>query len=249
MQILNVEHIKKSFGENEVLKDINFSLEKGKIYVLMGTNGSGKTTLFNILTGFLKTDSGIVKLNGENILNQEPHIINRKGITRTFQDLRLIEDLSVLENVMLAFPNQEGEKWWKTLLPNKKIEAEQKQNEQKAKEILKTCFIDNVENSKAGEISYGQQKLLTLACTIANNAEVFLLDEIVAGVNPKYRELLAEVIKTLQRQEKTFLIIEHNADYIELVADKILFLHNGQITEYENYETMRNDEFVKEAYI
>ena len=249
MQILKVEHIKKSFGENNVLKDVSFSLEKGKIYVLMGTNGSGKTTLFNILTGFMTADSGTAELNGENILNKEPHIINRKGIIRTFQDLRLIEDLTVLENVMLAFPGQEGEKWWKTLLPNKKIINEQKRNEAKAKEILKTCFINDIENSKAGEISYGQQKLVSLACSIANNAEVFLLDEIVAGVNPKYRELLVEVIKTLQKQEKTFLIIEHNSDFIEMVADRILFLHDGQITGYETYADMRNDEFVKEAYI
>jgi ABC-type branched-subunit amino acid transport system ATPase component len=235
MQILKVEHIKKSFGENNVLKDVSFSLEKGKIYVLMGTNGSGKTTLFNILTGFMTADSGMAELNGENILNKEPHIINRKGIIRTFQDLRLIEDLTVLENVMLAFSGQEGEKWWKTLLPNKKIITEQKQNEAKAKEILKTCFIDDIENSKAGEISYGQQKLVTLACSIANNAEVFLLDEIVAGVNPKYRELLVEVIKTLLKQENTFLIIDHNSDFIEMGPARILFLHAGQITGYETY--------------
>ena len=249
MEILNIEHIKKSFGENQVLKDVDFSLEKGKIYVLMGTNGSGKTTLFNIITGFLKADAGQIKLNERNITNNEPHIINRMGITRTFQDLRLIEDLTVLENVMLAFPNQEGEKWWKTIFPNQNIRQEQTENKQKADEILKTCFIDDVANSKAGEISYGQQKLLTLACCIANNAEVFLLDEMVAGVNPKYRELLVNVIQTLQKQGKTFLIIEHNTDFIQAVSNKILFLNEGVINTYDTYEQMRNDEYVKEAYI
>jgi len=141
MEILKVEHIKKAFGEHEVLKDVSFSLEKGKIYILMGTNGSGKTTLFNILTGFLKADSGMAKLYDENILNREPFIINRKGITRT---LRLIENLTVLENVMLAFPNQEGEKWWKTLLPNKNIQKEQAENKQKAQDILPKGIIVDV---------------------------------------------------------------------------------------------------------
>ena len=249
MEILTVEHIKKSFGENNVLKDISFSLNEKNIYVLMGTNGSGKTTLFNILTGFIYADDGTIIFKNKNILNKQPYEINREGIIRTFQDLRLIEDLTVLENVMLAFPNQEGEKWWKTLLPNKKIILEQNENRLKAKKILETCFIENIENSKAGEISYGQQKLLTLACCIANDADFFLLDEPVAGVNPNYRELLAEVIKNLRKQDKTFLIIEHNSEFIELVANKILFLHNGKVTEYGTYAEMRNDEFVKEAYI
>ena len=249
MNILIVEHIKKAFGENQVLKGVDFSLEKAKIYVLMGTNGSGKTTLFNIIVGLLKADAGQIKLNDRNITNKEPHTINQMGITRTFQDLRLIEELTVLENVMLAFPDQEGEKWWKTLFPNKKIRQEQTKNEQRANEILKTCFIDDVANAKAGEISYGQQKLLTLACCIANDAEVFLLDEMVAGVNPNYRELLVTVIQTLQKHEKTFLIIEHSTDFIQAVSNKILFLNEGIIKTYDTYEQMRNDEYVKEAYI
>jgi len=246
---LEIKHIEKSFGENQILKDISFEIEQGKVYVLMGTNGSGKTTLFNILTGFLKPENGNVLFNNESILNKEPHLINVNGISRTFQDLRLIEELSAEENIMLSFKNQEGEKWWKALLPKNNYKTEQVENISKANKILEETFISEVLDQKAGEISYGQQKLLTLACCISNNAELFLLDEPVAGVNPIYREKLITVINKLKEKGKTFIIIEHNADFITEIADKVLFLNSGMIKEYENYFAMRNDEHVKEAFV
>lgn len=246
---LEIKHIEKSFGENQILKDISFEMEQGKIYVLMGTNGSGKTTLFNILTGFLKPENGNILFNNESILNNEPYLININGISRTFQDLRLIEELSVKENVMLSFKNQDGEKWWKALLPKNTYKTEQAENINRTNEILQETFISEVANQKAGEVSYGQQKLLTLACCIANNAELFLLDEPVAGVNPIYREKLITVINKLKEKGKTFIIIEHNADFITEISDKIFFLNSGMIQEYENYSAMRNDEHVKEAFV
>jgi len=246
---LEIKHIEKSFGENQILKDISFELEQGKVYVLMGTNGSGKTTLFNILTGFLKPENGKILFNKKSILNKEPYLINTNGISRTFQDLRLIEELNVKENVMLSFKNQEGEKWWKALLPKNNYKTEQIKNTNRTNEILQETFINEVANQKAGEISYGQQKLLTLACCIANNSELFLLDEPVAGVNPIFREKLITVINKLKEKGKTFIIIEHNADFISEIADKILFLNSGIIKEYKSYSAMRNDEQVKEAFV
>ncbi len=246
---IKIKHIEKSFGENQILKDVSFELEQGKVYVLMGTNGSGKTTLFNILTGFLKTDKGSVVWNNENLLNKESYLINEIGISRTFQDLRLIEELTVKENVLLSFKNQEGEKWWKALLTKNGYSIEQTENNKKAYKILEQTFISDIANQKAGEISYGQQKLLTLACCIANDAQLFLLDEPVAGVNPVYRDKLVKVMKTLKEQEKTFLIIEHNTGFISEIADEIFFLNNGTITEYQTYEAMRMDEQVKEAFV
>ena len=246
---LEVKHIKKSFGENQILKDITFEMEQGKVYVLMGTNGSGKTTLFNILTGFLKPEKGNVLFNNESILNKEPHQINKKGISRTFQDLRLIEELTVKENILLSFKNQEGEKWWKALLPSSNYKKQQIENIHRTDEILRETFISDVKHQKAGEISYGQQKLLTFACCIANNAELFLLDEPAAGINPIFREKLISVINKLKEKGKAFIIIEHNADFITEIADKILFLNSGKIKEYESYSEMRQDEQVKEAFV
>lgn len=247
---LKITHLEKSFGKkNKVLKDVSFELIKGKIYVLMGANGSGKTTLFNIITGFLKPDRGRISFGINNLVNKKPHLINKIGINRTFQDLRLIEKLTVRENIMLAFKNQEGEKWWKALFSKKTYNKEQYENNLLATKILKQTFIYKIESKKAGEISYGQQKLLTLACCISNDGELFLLDEPVAGISPIYRDKLVTILRTLKEQKKTVLIIEHNEDFIKKIADKMLFLNNGVITEYDSFLIMRNDEQVKEAYV
>jgi len=245
---LEIQHIAKSFGDKKVLEDVSFRLAKGKATVLMGTNGSGKTTLYNIITGFLKADSGKVLLHNKTIDGQPPHLRNAKGISRTFQDMRLVGELTVLENVLLAFQNQSGEKWWKVLFPSKAVKQEQEVNTGKAKNILKECFIADVADSKAAEISYGQQKLLNLACCMANDAEVILLDEPVAGVNPIYRDKLESIIQELKK-DKALLIIEHNTDFIEAVADELLFLNAGKIAKFADYATMRNNEAVQEAYI
>ena len=247
--ILELSNIAKLFGNKVVLKDVSFLLNNGSISILMGVNGSGKTTLFNIISGFLNPDSGEISLNKKEIKGIREYKINRRGVSRTFQDLRLIGNLTVRENILLAFPNQQGEKWWKILIPNKKVKQEQETNNLRANEILKICFIEDIAESKASEISYGQQKLLNLSCVIANDAEVLLLDEPVAGVNQTYRDKLVSVIKNIKAEGKSILIIEHNTDFIEAVADRLFFLNEGKIKEFETYENLRNDKIVQEAYI
>lgn len=244
--ILQVKHISKAFGDNHVLDGASLSLEFGQISVLMGANGSGKTTLFNIISGFLRANVGEVRLNGKQIKSLSPYKIARRGLSRTFQDMRLISKLSVRENVLLAFSQQRGEASWRVFFSNRE---EENKLMQKANEILKTCFIEDVSDSLAGQISYGQQKLLNLACCLASDAPILLLDEPVAGVNPKYRDLLAQVILGLRNSGKALLIIEHNRDFIELVSDKILFLNGGKISEYASYKAFREDEIVQNAYV
>ncbi len=246
---LVASHIVKSFGSYNILSDVSFKLSAGKVVVLMGTNGAGKTTLFNILSGFLKPDSGQILLDGRDLSGLEPNTIARAGIGRTFQDMRLIENMSVFENVLLSFPSQDGEKWWNALLPLPKVVAEQKTNAEKAKQILQDCFIDDVANNNAKEVSYGQQKLLNLACCMASNASVLLLDEPVAGVNPAYREKLSEVIKQQKAKGKSILVIEHNSDFIEAIADEILFLNKGVLSRFSSYDSFRQDADVKNAYV
>lgn len=247
--LLQVNHIAKSYGEHIVLSDASLEASAGRISVLMGANGSGKTTLFNIISGYIPQDKGEVYLDDKEISRLKPYQRKLLGIGRAFQDLRLIGNLSVQENVRLAFPSQEGEKWWKALLPSKAVNEEQRKNAGKAATILAQCFIDDIATSKAGEISFGQQKLLNLACCIASGASVLLLDEPVAGVNPVYREKLSTIIQGLKEQGKSLLIIEHNADFIEKVADEILFLHDGRIRRYGSYTEFRNAPEVIDAYV
>ena len=247
--VLRACHIAKSYGEYKVLSDASLEASAGRVSVLMGANGSGKTTLFNVISGYIGPDSGEIHLDDKEISALKPFQRKRLGIGRTFQDMRLIGNLTVSENVMLAFPDQEGEKWWKSLLPNKSVRMEQRTNASKADQILKDCFIDDIALSKADEISYGQQKLLNLACCIASGASVLLLDEPVAGVNPVFREKLSAIIRNMKEQGKALLIIEHNADFIEKVADEILFLHKGQIKRYLSYQEFRKAPEVIDAYV
>lgn len=246
---LKTFHIAKSFGEHQVLKDVSFEVSEGKVSILMGTNGSGKTTLFNVISGYIGQDAGEIRLDGCKISKKKPFQRKRLGIGRTFQDMRLIGNLTVMENVMLSFPNQQGEKWWKVLLPSTAIRNEQQTNLHKANEVLANCFIKDIAESKANEISYGQQKLLNLACCIAGESSVLLLDEPVAGVNPVFREKLSVIIRDLRAQGKALLVIEHNVDFIEEIADEILFLHDGKICRYNSYQEFRDAPEVLDAYV
>lgn len=224
------------------------NLEQGKIYALMGSNGAGKTTLFNVITGFFRPQNGQVLLAGKNLVEQKPFKINRLGVSRTFQDLRLITKLSVRENIILSMKENPTDHILNALLPQSIHHSASKELEQKADKIIEQFFLSKVCYSKAGEISYGQQKLLTLACCVANGATLLLLDEPVAGIQPEFRSKVATLIRQMKEQGKTILLIEHNTDFISEVVDKIFFLHDGIISDFANIESLRADKIVMEAY-
>ena len=248
--MLKLENINFSFTQSKPLLDnLTLSLEGGKIYALMGSNGAGKTTLFNLITGFLSPQSGEIIFDDKNITNKQPYKINRLGVGRTFQDLRLITKLSVKENIVLAMQQNPTDNWLNAMLPENFHRSTNTALEKKADEIVEQFFLSDVKNSLAAEISYGQQKLLSLACCVANGATLLLLDEAVAGIQPEYRNKIAILIKLLKEQGKTILLIEHNTDFIADVADKIFFLHDGEISIFDNMETLRKDKQVMEAYI
>lgn len=248
--ILQLKHINFGFSpEKEILKDLSLSLEAKKIYALMGSNGAGKTTMFNLISGFIKPQSGVIYFGEKKITHQQPYKINRQGIGRTFQDMRLITKLSVKENIILAMKGDPTDKWYNALLNFKRNSVWNIAKLRKAEKIINQFYLTEVKNSLASEISYGQQKLLSLACCVSNGVKLLLIDEAVAGIQPEYRNKIAILIKQLKEEDKTILLIEHNTDFIAEVADQIFFLHNGIISTFENIETLRNDEQVMEAYI
>ncbi len=249
MTILNIENISKSFGERKLFENLSFELEEGKIYTLMGANGSGKTTLFNLITGFIRPESGKIWFSQQNITHKSPYKINRSGIGRTFQDLRLIAKLTVKDNIILAMQHNPTDNWLNAMLPGYFHRKTNQKLEKIADNIIEQFFLSNVKKSLAAEISYGQQKLLSLACCVTNGATMLLLDEPVAGIQPEYRSKISLLIKQLKQQGKTIFLIEHNTDFIADVADKLLFLHEGKITTFDNIESLRNDKQVMEAYI
>lgn len=247
LQMKSITHSFLAF--QKVLDAVSFELEKNSIYALMGANGSGKTTLFNIITGFIRPDSGDVFFNSKRIGGLLPYKINRLGICRTFQDLRLVSKLTVNENVLLAMDGDPTRAWYKAVLPKALYKSEIVALETKADDIIATCFLQEVQNSLAGEISYGQQKLLNLACCIANNAQLLLLDEPISGLSPKYQECILLLLKQLKGQGRTVLLIEHKAEFLQQIADRFFFLKDGQLHSYGTFAELKDDKEVLDAYL
>lgn len=248
--MLEIKHITFGFSpEKKILKDLSLSLEEKKIYALMGSNGAGKTTLFNLISGFIKPQIGDIFFGEKNITHQRPYKINRHGIGRTFQDMRLITKLTVKENILLVMKGDPTDKWYNALFYFRRNKIWNIAKQRKAEKIINQFFLSDVKNSLTSEISYGQQKLLSLACCVSNGAKLLLIDEAVAGIQPEYRNKIAILIKQLKEEGITILLIEHNTYFIADVADQIFFLHDGVISTFENIETLRNDKQVMEAYI
>ena len=248
--ILELQHLTFGFiPEKQILRDLSLSLEEQKIYALMGSNGAGKTTLFNLITGFIKPQNGEILFGGKNLAHQQPDTINRQGIGRTFQDLRIITKLTIKENIILAMQHNPTDNWYHAILPEQFYRSTNKPLAQRADAIVEEYHLGDVKNFLASDVSYGQQKLLTLACCVANGAKLLLLDEAVAGIQPEFRKKIAKLIRTLREQGKTILLIEHNTDFIADVADTIFFLHEGTLTTFESMDALREDKQVMEAYI
>jgi ABC-type branched-subunit amino acid transport system ATPase component len=249
LSLLEIANIYKSFGKQQVLRGLSMTLEAGKIHTIIGGNGTGKTVLFNIITGFLEADKGEIRLNDKRIDNKGPVAINSKGITRTFQDLRIINQLTVKENILLSFKNNPGENILNSLLPAKVFKNQYSAFNQRAEEILETVYLKSVENNLAGEISCGQQKLLTIGCCLANGADLLLLDEPVAGIDKDNYQRIFKLIQQLKSEGKTIIQIEHNYTFIESLSDRLWFLFGGEAKSFENYKQFINDGIVKQNYL
>ncbi len=247
--MLELQNISKSFGQNHVLSGINMTFEQGQIYTLVGGNGTGKTTLFNLITGFLRPDQGKIIYKSREIQKSSPVAINYYGITRTFQDLRIINQLTVKENILLSFKNNPGEKVFNAILPQRLFREKYRQFAEQADQILEKVHLKEVENNLAGEISYGQQKLLTIGCGLANNADLLLLDEPVAGIDKENCEKIYGMILRLKEEGKTVIQIEHNHDFVESLSDTVWFLHVGKATPFKDYQSFIADQTVMREYL
>lgn len=250
MSVLEARELSHSFsGTKAILSGVNLTLERGRIYALMGANGAGKTTLFNVITGFIEPTSGDVFFHSIRITGFPPHVINRLGIGRTFQDLRLISKLTVLENVLLAMNDNPTQAWYLAAMPEFLFKSKLGVLKSRADKIIENCFLRDVENNLASDISYGQQKLLNLACCIANDAQLLLLDEPIAGINPNYSEKIIVLLETLKEAGKTILLIEHNTEFLQKIADHFYFLNGGRLKSYANFALLKEDGEVLKAYL
>lgn len=261
--LLETHNLHKYFDGTRAVDGVSFFIESGSIVSLIGPNGAGKTTLFNVLTGFLSADTGQVFFEGRNVTQIPAYRRARIGMGRTFQEMRLIRRLSALENVRLALPNQKGETVIGALMGRHK--REEKRQRAEAMGWLEYVGIADTANQFAGELSYGQQKLLSLTCCLALGAKLLLLDEPVTGVNPALVEPLLELLQRLRNnpesgdwrmevegqkaQGKTIILIEHNMDAVMRISDRVVAMNEGCIIADGKPKEVKESATVIEAYL
>lgn len=246
--LLEIHQLHKYFNGTKAVDGVSLSIVEGTIVSLIGPNGAGKTTLFNIITGFLLPDGGKVFFEGREITRMPAFRRARLGLARTFQETRVIQRLSALENVRLALPNQKGETVIGAMLGRHK--REEKQRRAEAMRWLEYVGITETVNQLAGELSYGQQKLLSVACCLALGTKLLLLDEPVAGVNPALVDQMLKLLERLRYEAgKTIVLIEHNMDAVMRVSDRVVAMDDGRVIADGAPEDVRESAAVIEAYL
>ena len=247
---LKTDHLCIQFGGLRAVDDVNIEIKKGELYGLIGPNGAGKTTFFNLLTGVYKPTSGKIYLYGEDITGKAPAEVNRMGIARTFQNIRLFNSLTVLENVMVGLSNQIGCNAAQSIFRLPRHKKSEKEFEERALELLKLFKLDEFKDYKAANLPYGKQRRLEIARAMATNPKLLLLDEPAAGMNPHETEELMEDIAFIRKEfDITILLIEHDMSLVSGICENVTVLNFG--TELASGETAKvlADPAVVKAYL
>lgn len=238
----------KSFDGIRALADVHLQLPATGIIAIIGPNGAGKTTLLNVLTGFVRPDTGRCFLGERETTRLASHQIAQRGVARTFQDLRLVFRLPVLKNVLLARPSQVGESLLGAVL-RIGVAAEEARNREEAIRLINFVGLEDESQELAGDLSYGQQKLLTLACCLATEARILLLDEPVAGLHPEMVSRILHLLRQLCHQGKLVVFIEHDIAAVRQIADHVIVMDEGKIiAEGPPHEVLDRPE-IMEAYL
>ena len=247
--ILEAVNLSKSFGGLKAVNNANLQVQHHSITGLIGPNGAGKSTLFNLLSNFLKADTGKVLFEGKPVQDLPPHQIATLGFIRTFQVARVLSRLTVLENMLLATQNQTGEHLFSVIFHQGKIRLQEKENREKAMTILESVGLAQKAYDYAGALSGGQRKLLEMARTLMTNPKLILLDEPAAGVNPTLINQVCEHIINWNKQGISFLIIEHNMDVIMSLCSHVWVLAEGTNLAYGTPLEIQNNSQVLNAYL
>jgi branched-chain amino acid transport system ATP-binding protein len=250
MALLQISNMDKSFGGLTAVLDFNFFLNNNELVGLIGPNGAGKTTVFNLITGVYKPDQGEICFNGQNIAGYHPYTICARGIARTFQNIRLFKDLTVMDNVKIAFHKDVTYSFLSAILRTPQYFEGEKQIEEKTLEFLKIFQLEGKKDELARNLPYGEQRRLEIARAMATNPTLLILDEPAAGMNPQETQQLMELIQWIRDEfNLAILLIEHDMSLVMGVCERIYVLDYGQVIAEGKPEEIRNNKKVIEAYL
>lgn len=250
MALLDVTNLSISFGGLRAVDDFNMTIEKGELYGLIGPNGAGKTTVFNLLTGVYKPSEGKIKLDGEDITRKNTIEINHAGIARTFQNIRLFKQMSVIDNVKVGLSERFKYSTLEGILHVGRYKKVEKQIDDEAMRLLKVFDLDGERDTLASNLPYGKQRKLEIVRAMATDPKLLLLDEPAAGMNPNETKELMETIALVRKEfEMTILLIEHDMKLVSGICEKLTVLNFGKVLcQGETKEVLSNPEVIK-AYL
>ncbi|MDO4466991.1 MAG: ABC transporter ATP-binding protein [Bacillota bacterium] len=248
--ILQTEHLGIDFGGLTAVNNFSIKIEKNQIFGLIGPNGAGKTTVFNLLTKVYEPTRGKIILDGEDIGKKDIVEVNKAGIARTFQNIRLFKEMSVLDNVKVGLNNSKEYSLLDTVLKTPKYRRIEKEYEEKAFELLKVMGLDEFAQVKAKNLPYGKQRKLEIARALATNPKILLLDEPAAGMNPAETAELLQTVKFIRDHfQIAVLLIEHDMKFVMGLCEKIAVLNFGEVLAYGEPEEIKNNPEVIAAYL
>ena len=250
--VLKTENLGISFGGLKAVQDLNLEIREGQLYGLVGPNGAGKTTVFNMITGVYKPTTGKFWLDGENLTGKKQETINHKGIARTFQNIRLFNNMTVISNVLVGLHNQPEFKcsMLSSILRLPRHFKTEKAMRDRAKEILRIVGLEEERNNLSCNLPYGKQRKLEIARALATNPKLLCLDEPAAGMNPHETEELMDIIRHISSEYKiTILLIEHDMKFVSGLCDEITVLNFGTVLAQGTPDVALNDPEVIKAYI
>jgi branched-chain amino acid transport system ATP-binding protein len=250
MAMLEVNYLSIQFGGLRAVDNFNLSIEKGQLYGLIGPNGAGKTTVFNLLTGVYKPTEGVVKLDGKDITGKSTIEINKAGIARTFQNIRLFKDMTVLDNVKVGLHNHHSYSTLAGILRLPQYHKVEKEMDERALEILKVFELDGEADYLAGNLPYGKQRKLEIARALATEPKLLLLDEPAAGMNPNETQELMDTIRFVRDNfDMTILLIEHDMKLVGGICEELTVLNFGKVLTQGETSAVLKDPAVITAYL